>query len=182
MRVREHIPFYDKIGASKPGVLPPHEAERPSLIPPLAPGIDPREHQCRRHERRDFTPYRMQGHRFDNDNIFYGDRGYLMIDREGYRVFHGNEPGPSVTDKQPDDGAHYQNFIDCVKSRRREDLVAEIEDGHRSALLCHLGNIAYRTGRRLEFDATTETFPKDPEANRFLRREEYRKGYELPTV
>ncbi len=133
-------------------------------------------------EQRDFTPYRMQGHRFDNDNIFYGDRGYLMIDREGYRVFHGNEPGPSVTDKQPDDGAHYQNFIDCVKSRRREDLVAEIEDGHNSALLCHLGNIAYRTGRRLEFDAATETFPKDPEANRFLLREEYRKGYELPAV
>jgi predicted dehydrogenase len=132
-------------------------------------------------EQRDFTPYRMQGHRFDNDNIFYGDRGYLVIDREGYRVFHGNEPGPAVTHKDNDDGAHYQNFIDCVKSRRREDLVAEIEDGHHSALLCHLGNIAYRTGRRLEFDATTESFPKDPDANQLLKREQ-RKGYELPLV
>ena len=43
----------------------------------------------------------------------------------------------------------YQNFNDCVKSRRREDLVAGIEEGHDSALLYHLGSIACRIGRRL---------------------------------
>jgi hypothetical protein len=68
-----------------------------------------------------------------------------------------------------------------VKSRRREDLNADIEEGHVSALMCHLGNIAYRTGRRLLFDARTETFPGDDEANRYLGRA-YRKGYELPPV
>jgi hypothetical protein len=48
-------------------------------------------------------------------------------------------------------------------------------------MLCHLGNIAYRTGKRLEFDAETETFTNDKSANQYLSRE-YRKGYELPKV
>ncbi|MCZ6793761.1 MAG: Gfo/Idh/MocA family oxidoreductase [Planctomycetota bacterium] len=130
-------------------------------------------------EQRDFTPYRMQGHRLDNDNIIYGDKGYLMIDRDGYRVFVGNEPGPRFDRKWEDTESHYQNFIDCVKNRRREDLIADIEEGHLSALMCHLGNISYRTGRRLVFDPATETFPGDEEANRLLGRE-YREGFELP--
>jgi hypothetical protein len=48
-------------------------------------------------------------------------------------------------------------------------------------MLCHLGNIAYRTGRRLEFDPKSETFVGDEQANQMLSRE-YRKGYELPTI
>jgi predicted dehydrogenase len=132
-------------------------------------------------EQRDFTPYRMQGHRVDNDNIFFGSDGYLMIDREGYRVFHKNQRGPAAEAKWSDGPAHYQNFISCVKSREADQLVADIEEGHLSALLCHLGNISYRTGRRLTFDAQSETFPGDAEANSYLRRE-YRKGFELPKV
>ncbi len=132
-------------------------------------------------EQRDFTPYRMQGHQVDNDNIIYGDKGYMMIDRNGYRVFYKNERGPSFQKPWSDSPAHYQNFIDCVKSRKSAALLADIEEGHYSAMLCHLGNIAYRTGRRLTFDGKTETFIGDDEANRYLTRE-YRKGYELPTV
>jgi len=133
------------------------------------------------YEQRDFTPYRMQGHRLDNDNIFYGETGYLMIDRDGYRVFYRQKRGPSLEKKWSDSPRHYQNFIDCVKSRRREDLIADIEEGHYSAMLPHLGNIAYRTGRRLEFDPASETFPHDEDANRYLSRE-YRKGFELPMI
>ena len=132
-------------------------------------------------EQRDFTPYRQQGHRLDNDNIIFGDKGYLMVDRDGYRVFYKNEAGPSFEEKWNDSPAHYQNFIDCVKSREQEKLVADIEEGHYSAMLCHLGNIAYRTGRRLEFDPKSETFVGDEQANQLLSRE-YRKGYELPTI
>ena len=53
--------------------------------------------------------------------------------------------------------------------------------GHYSAMLCHLGNISYRTGRWLRFDAQRETFPDDAEANRYLGRE-YRQGFELPDI
>jgi hypothetical protein len=74
---------------------------------------------------------------------------------------------------------HYQNFIDCVKSRRSADLLADMEEGHYSSLLCHLGNIAYRTGKRLDFDPTSESFVDDDDANRYLSRED-RPGYELP--
>ena len=134
------------------------------------------------YEQRDFTPYRMPGHRHDNDNIFFGEEGFLMIDRDGYRVFfRGGEPGPAAGEPWSDSPRFYQNFIDCVKSRRAEDLLADIEEGHYSALLCHLGNIAYRTGRRLEFDPQSETFLHDDEANRYLGRE-YRRGYELPAL
>lgn len=132
-------------------------------------------------EQRDFTPYRMQGHHNDNDNIIYGDKGFMMIDRDGYRVFYKGERGPEFHKRWADTSTHYQNFIDCVKSRKQEELIADIEEGHYSSLLCHLGNISYRTGRRLEFDAKTETFPNDQEANQLLGRE-YRKGYELPTI
>jgi len=48
-------------------------------------------------------------------------------------------------------------------------------------LLCHLGNIFYRTGRRLQFDPETETFSGDDEANGYLSRE-YRKGFELAQI
>lgn len=133
------------------------------------------------YEQRDFTPYRMQGHRLDNDNIIYGDKGYMMVDRDGYRVFYKGERGPEFNQKWADTPRHYQNFIDCVKSRNQDALIADIEEGHRSSMLCHLGNIAYRTGRRLQFDPETETFPGDEEANAYLRRK-YRPGFELPAV
>jgi predicted dehydrogenase len=133
------------------------------------------------YEQRDFTPYRMQGHNNDNDNVIYGDKGYLMVDRDGYRVFFRGERGPSFQQKWDDTPTHYQNFIDCVKSRNSDALIADIEEGHKSALLCHLANISYRTGRRLVFDAETETFPGDNEANRYLGRE-YRQGFEPPRI
>ena len=132
-------------------------------------------------EQRDFTPYRMPGHRLDNDNIFYGDKGFMMVDRDGYRVLYKNDRGPQYQKTWRDDGAHYSNFIQCVKSRQREDLIADIEEGHYSALLCHLGNIAYRTGKRLEFDPQGETFTGDAQASAMLSRD-YRKPYELPRL
>lgn len=137
------------------------------------------------YEQRDFTPYQMQGHRNENDNIIYGDKGYLMIDRDGYRVFFkGNEAGPKFEKRYADStGAHAQNFVDCIKSRKSENLVADIEEGHYSSLLVHLANISYRTGQRLQFDAESERFTGAGagEANALLGRE-YRKGFELPTV
>jgi predicted dehydrogenase len=134
------------------------------------------------YEQRDFTPYRQLGHRVDNDNVFFGENGYLMVDRNGYRVFYkGGERGPELEQAWQDTPRHYQNFVDCVKSRKAEDLLADVEEGHYSALLSHLGNISYRTGRRLTFDPQQEIFVGDDDANRLLTRE-YRRGFELPAV
>ncbi|MCL4202375.1 MAG: Gfo/Idh/MocA family oxidoreductase [Pirellulaceae bacterium] len=59
---------------------------------------------------------------------------------------------------------HFRNFIDCIRSRRREDLNGEILEGHRSALLAHLGNISYRLGDEVPFDARTQAFGDDKRA------------------
>lgn len=76
---------------------------------------------------------------------------------------------------------HFQNFIDSVKSRNNKELIAEIEEGHISTTMMHLGNIAYRTGRKLIFDGKSETFGNDSEANSFLSRPEGgRKPYNIP--
>lgn len=108
----------------------------------------------------------------------YGSEGYLEISKyNGYRTFLGKnrEPGPA----QEEGGNHYANFIDAVRSRKPEQLNAEIEDGHISASLVHLANIAYRTGRTLEFNPKQENFPNDEEANRLLKRQ-YRPPFVVP--
>ena len=96
---------------------------------------------------------------------FYGDKGTLIIDDKNWRI----EDGKAVKtgDKPSRDGQarHVQNFLDCVKSRSKPN--ADIEIGHLSTRLCHLGNIAFRVGKKLTFDAANETF-HDPEANALL--------------
>jgi hypothetical protein len=72
---------------------------------------------------------------------------------------------------------HMQNWLDSIQKHERP--VADVETGHRSATVCHLGNIARWLNRRLRWDPVTETFPDDPEANTYLDRPR-RKGYELP--
>ena len=89
------------------------------------------------------------------------------------------KPGPPIPDLEGPEVTHFQNFIDCVRSRKRENLNCEILEGHMSASLCHLANIAFRTGRKLTFDPATETFPGDAEANRLLTRT-YREPYVVP--
>ena len=90
-------------------------------------------------------------------------------------------PAPTLTaDEERDEGqAHFENFIDCVRSRKSENLKAPLEDGHFSTTLCHLGNIAYRVGRSVKFDGATERFEGDEEADKLLSRT-YRAPYVLP--
>lgn len=76
---------------------------------------------------------------------------------------------------------HFRNFVDCVKSRNSKDLIADIEEGHISSSMMHLGNIAYRTGRKLVFDGKNEKFVNDKEADSYLSRPGGgRKPYNMP--
>jgi predicted dehydrogenase len=77
----------------------------------------------------------------------------------------------------PLNGGHMQNWFDCIRTRSKP--IADVETGHRSATVCHLGNIARWTGRRLHWDPIKEVFLDDPEANQYLDRVR-RKPYELP--
>lgn len=63
---------------------------------------------------------------------------------------------------------HYKNFLDCVKTR--EKPIADVEIGHRSATICHLGNIAIRLGRKIQWDPQSQTIVDDPEAKAMMSR------------
>jgi hypothetical protein len=111
-------------------------------------------------------------------NIFYGSNGYLAIDGyDAYKTWLTDqvEPGPSGKAS----GDHWANFIDCVRSRRAEDIHSPIEEAHISTALVHLANASYRLGRTLRFDPVQEQVIGDEEATRLLRGS-YRAPYVVP--
>ena len=111
--------------------------------------------------------------------VFVGERGRITIDRGGFRI----EPTALSQELLGEielagaDGNHLQNWIDCIKSRTRP--VADVAIGHRSATLCHLGNIARCVSRKLRWDPVKETFPRDAEASALVARSQ-RPPYQLP--
>ncbi len=111
----------------------------------------------------------------------FGEKGYMTITLGGrYEAFLGGNPGPTGSGG----GAHAQlaaNFYDVVRSRRMGDLLAPVAWGCTGASLCHLGNIAYRLGRSIEFDNATLSCGNDAEANALLTRV-YREPFIMPDV
>ena len=112
---------------------------------------------------------RFFGHHNAIGNIFYGADGYLATgdeDASSYETWlgHDEKPGP----RAHRGGDHFANFIDCVRSRKKEDLTAPIQEGHISSALVHLANASYRLGRSLRFDPETERVIDDEEANKLL--------------
>ena len=63
--------------------------------------------------------------------------------------------------------SHSGNWLECIATRRRP--VMDLDIGHRVTTWPHLGNIAYRLGRKLRWDPVTERFPDDDQANRLLQ-------------
>jgi len=118
-------------------------------------------------------------------NIFLGEKGVLSLDHTGYRIFLGSkrEPGESgVAEKGDETAPHMQNFLEAVKSRRYQDLRADVQEGVTSVYLVHMANISYRlAGRRLKFDAVTNSF-NDAEANAMRTRPKYREPYAFPRI
>jgi predicted dehydrogenase len=109
-------------------------------------------------------------------NQFYGSKGYLVIDNYNkYYSFLGKDQQPGPAAMNGDD--HWANFIGAVRSRKRGDLTAEVQEGALSCNLMHLANISYRVGRTLHWDSKTMTCVGDPEANQMLTR-----AYRVPFV
>lgn len=110
----------------------------------------------------------------------YGENGWVQLSNTSWQAFDAD--GKIVKQGSSDAGqqAHVRNFLDAVRSRKRESLNQEIGSGHVSTVMCHAGNISWRTGKKLRLDAATETFD-DNEANQYVGRE-HRKGFELPEV
>ena len=119
--------------------------------------------------------------------VFHGTKGDLEVGRRGYSLrgqqWQRNDP-PMAEDREsyPENAQrqltslHLRNFLDCVKSRKRPN--ADVEIGHRTAVFCHLGNIATRLKRTLEWDAAAERVVGDDEANGWLSKA-YRSPWSL---
>jgi predicted dehydrogenase len=111
-------------------------------------------------------------------NIFYGSNGYLAVDGyDAYKTWVTDEVVPGPAGKAS--GDHYANFIDCVRSRRAQDIHSPIEEAHISTTLVHLANASYRLGRTMRFDPAQEQVIGDEEASRMLRGS-YRAPYVVP--
>jgi predicted dehydrogenase len=116
----------------------------------------------------------------DGGAIFVGEKGTITIDRGkclSDPVAIAAEPIRSSDIRLARSDHHMRNWLDCIRSRQRP--VADVEVGHRSATVCHLGNIARALGRHLRWDPVQEVFVGDNEANTFLDRPR-RKPYQLP--
>lgn len=119
--------------------------------------------------------------------VIYGDEGYMVI---GNSRWHAHDAKHNLVAEGSGDNSgvsHIQNFIDCVKSRKRPN--ADLETvGHISSVLCHGGNVSWRAGRKLFLDPKTEEFVSKPggspdkEANRLRTRPEDPKPWVLPKV
>jgi predicted dehydrogenase len=125
-------------------------------------------------EMRLWTPYKLEGH--DNGVIFYGTKGKMEIGRRGCHVIIDGES--KKIKGQGGDGIK-ENFIKCIKANDPSKLLAPIDEGFASAVLCHIGNIGVRLGgARLEYDSRNHRFIGNDEANRYVKGH-YRRGYEL---
>jgi predicted dehydrogenase len=140
----------------------------------------------------DMAYYQMRGE-FDRPHgeAYYGTSGTLVADRIGYEIYPEMEPrergaGREAASAKPVYRSERQvvkardttdllvkDFVDCVKTRQTPLASAEI--GHRSATVPHLGNIAFRTGRKLRWNAEREAFEgNEPEATALLGRQHRR--------
>jgi predicted dehydrogenase len=125
----------------------------------------------------------------DHGVAFIGNNGTLVVDRGGWEVIpevdsDNNKPFMEAVPRQPvvDDGIlkHTGNFLEVVKSRKMEDLKCPVQDAAHVATVCDMGNIAFRSGKKIYWDNEKRNFT-DKDANEFLAAK-YHNGYELPKV
>ncbi len=124
----------------------------------------------------------MKHFRESNGILFVGEKGKIFVNRS--RIISDpdtilKEPLTESDQKLYASPGHRQNWLECIKSRK--PTICPVETGARSVTVCHLVNLAYWHGRKLEWDPQKWEFPGDAEANGWRTRER-RKGYELPEI
>jgi predicted dehydrogenase len=126
----------------------------------------------------------------DHGVAFHGNNGVLVVDRGGWEVLPETETKNNKKTYrmagEPRRGssgdmsqAHMKDFFDCLESRKRPN--SDVEIGHNSMIACHLGNIAFRTGRRVQWDAVHEQIAGDAEAQKLVLKP-YRAPWTLPAI
>ena len=121
----------------------------------------------------------------DHGVAFVGETGTLVVDRSKWWVTPETSQGKAMTREIPvtpatDRGVerHAADFIACVKDRARTPA-CPIESAANTAIVCQMGNVAFRTGRKVHWDAAAGEFKGDAEANALITPR-YRAPYRLP--
>ncbi|MEO7961242.1 MAG: Gfo/Idh/MocA family oxidoreductase [Ginsengibacter sp.] len=122
----------------------------------------------------------------DHGIAYIGNNGTLILNRGGWEVIEEKQSKNKISKPlvQPSDNGldkHWENFVSVVKSRKVEDLHCPIQAGAHVATVAQMGNIAYRSGKKLEWDASKEKFT-DESINKEYMMKEYHNGYKLPKV
>jgi len=114
---------------------------------------------------------------------FIGQNGTLVLNRDGWEVIPEGDRMEAVSlQKAVDNGLeeHTKNFVQAIRQRNTKLLHAPIQAGAHIARFSQMGNIAYRTGKKLFWDVAQEQFT-DAEANVYIQPS-YNNGYELPAI
>ena len=112
--------------------------------------------------------------------IFEGEKGLLYVNRGVIRVWPEEIFETPIADSDVHlhkSTQHHQDWLASIKSRKLP--ICDVAIGHRSATVCHLGNLAIRTGRKIQWDSVKEVIVGDPEAAK-LTTKEYRAPWKLP--
>jgi predicted dehydrogenase len=106
------------------------------------------------------------------DCVFEGTEGTILVSRGGISSISPDVLKTPIAEGDKHvypSSSHHGNWLECIKSAK--ETICTAETGHRSATICHLGNIGYRLGRKLTWDPAKETFANDDAANKELSRE-----------
>ncbi len=119
----------------------------------------------------------------DHGIAYIGNNATLVLDRNGWEVIEEKQSKNQVSKplaRVTDDGIarHWVNFIDAVRSRKTEDLNCPIEAGAHVATVAQMGNIAFRSGKKLTWDKAAAKFSDLAVDDQYLMKE-YHNGYKL---
>lgn len=122
----------------------------------------------------------------DHGIAFIGNNGTLVLNRSGWEVLEEKQSKHKVLvplQKSMDNGVdkHWENFVNVVKSRKTEDLHCSIQAGAEVATVAQMGNISFRSGKKLSWDKTQARFT-DEAVNQEYFTKTYHNGYTLPKV
>lgn len=122
----------------------------------------------------------------DHGIAFIGNNGTLVLDRGGWEVIEEKQSKNKIThplELKMDNGLdkHWENFVAAVKSRKLENLHCSIEEGAKIATVAQMGNIAFRSNKKLSWDKATAQFT-DAAVNKQYLMKHYHNGYALPKL
>lgn len=122
----------------------------------------------------------------DHGIAFIGNNGTLVLNRGGWEIIEERQSNNKISEplhKSEDNGLqkHWANFIDVVQSRKVEKLHCSIQDGAAVATVAQMGNISYRSGKKLYWDASQSAFT-DAAINKSYLLKPYYNGFSLPKI